>query len=77
MTVKAEKIGIPSELSIYLLSIVNASTIPGRILCGFIARKRGALNITIITTSFTVAVILAWAFVTDTQAYIIVSVLYG
>ncbi|THU92306.1 MFS general substrate transporter [Dendrothele bispora CBS 962.96] len=77
MTIKAEHIGISSDLSFYLVAIVNASTIPGRLICGLLARKYGALNLTFIATCCSVAFILAWAFVTDPLTYIIMSVCYG
>ncbi|THU94695.1 MFS general substrate transporter [Dendrothele bispora CBS 962.96] len=77
MTVKAENIGISSDLSFYLVAIVNATTVPGRLIFGFLARRYGALNLTFAATSSSVAFILAWAFVVDAPTYITMSICYG
>ncbi|KAF9008145.1 MFS general substrate transporter [Hymenopellis radicata] len=77
MTVKANQIGLSADLSFYLISIVNAATIPGRILCGFVANKFGALNLTIATTVLSVGFILGWAVTESRSTYIGMAICYG
>ncbi|KAF9458155.1 major facilitator superfamily domain-containing protein [Collybia nuda] len=77
MTVKALKIGISANISFYLIAIVNAATIPGRFLCGFMANRFGALNLTIITTILSVGFILGWAITESQSTYIGMAVCYG
>ncbi|KAE9393301.1 hypothetical protein BT96DRAFT_999549 [Gymnopus androsaceus JB14] len=77
MGIKAKNIGISSLLSAYLIPIVDAATIPGRILCGMAANRLGALNLTILTTMLSVGFILGWAITDSQNLYIVMSVCYG
>ncbi|KAF8903548.1 major facilitator superfamily domain-containing protein [Mucidula mucida] len=77
MTVKANQIGLSADLSFYLISIVNAATIPGRILCGLVANRFGALNLTIVTTVLSVGFILGWAITESQSTYIGMAICYG
>ncbi|KAF7800153.1 hypothetical protein EIP86_011399 [Pleurotus ostreatoroseus] len=61
LTVRAEALGIPTSLAFYMVPIVNGTTIFGRLSCGAVANKMGALNLTIASTLLTVGSIFAWA----------------
>lgn len=65
------------DLAKYLLSILNASSIPGRIVPSFVADKIGSLKTYIIISSFSGASILYWISVTNKAGNIAFSVLYG
>jgi MFS family permease len=67
-----------ANLSSYLLSILNAASIFGRILPGIIADKLGRFNVMIITTAFSAIIVLAlWLPSIGNAPIIVFCVLYG
>ncbi|EKD14231.1 hypothetical protein MBM_07461 [Drepanopeziza brunnea f. sp. 'multigermtubi' MB_m1] len=50
--------GMSASLSIYLIAILNAASIFGRILPGIIADRVGRFNVTVITTAFSAIIVL-------------------
>jgi MFS family permease len=67
-----------TNLSSYLLSILNAASIFGRILPGIIADKLGRFNVMIVTTAFSAVLVLALWLPSKANAPIIVfCALYG
>ncbi|KAF9066735.1 major facilitator superfamily domain-containing protein [Rhodocollybia butyracea] len=77
MTVKGINIGIQPNIAFYLVSIVNAATIPGRIIGGLVANRFGALNLTILTTILSVGFIIGWAVTESQSVYIGMAICYG
>ncbi|EKG15939.1 Major facilitator superfamily [Macrophomina phaseolina MS6] len=65
------------DLAKYLLSILNASSVPGRIVPSFMADKIGSLKTYIIISTFSGASILYWISVTNRAGNIAFSALYG
>jgi MFS family permease len=66
------------NLSFYLISIINAASIVGRILPGFLADKTGVFNIQFIFTSLMAISILAyWTPSTTESAIITFGIFYG
>lgn len=75
---QAQQNGMTTELSNYLVPILNATSIFGRILPGYLADKVGRFNVTIITTAFSAIIVLALWLPSRAPAPIIVFVLlYG
>ncbi|KAL1638032.1 hypothetical protein SLS58_009053 [Diplodia intermedia] len=65
------------NLASYLLSILNASSIPGRIVPSFVADWIGSLRCYIMISALSGASILYWISVTNTAGNVAFSVLYG
>jgi MFS family permease len=66
------------NLSSYLLSILNAASIFGRILPGVIADKLGRFNVMIATTAFSAIIVLAlWLPSSGNAPILVFCVLYG
>jgi MFS family permease len=67
-----------TNLSSYLLSILNAASIFGRILPGIVADKVGRFNVMIITTAFSAVIVLAlWLPSKGNAPILVFCVLYG
>ncbi|KAJ5351327.1 Major facilitator superfamily domain general substrate transporter [Penicillium brevicompactum] len=73
----AQSHGMSSHLSSYILSIVNAASVPGRILPGLAADKLGRYNILIINGACAGILLLCWIATSSNASIIIFSVLYG
>ncbi|KAJ5108444.1 Major facilitator superfamily domain general substrate transporter [Penicillium angulare] len=73
----AQSHGMGLQLSSYLLSILNAASVFGRILPGIVADRFGRFNILIFTSLCTGVLLLCWIKVTSNAAIIVFSVLYG
>lgn len=75
---QAEKEGMSENLAQYLASILNAASIFGRILPGFIADRLGRFNAMIVTTGFSAIIVLAlWLPAKGNAPIIVFSSLYG
>ncbi|KAG9231434.1 major facilitator superfamily domain-containing protein [Amylocarpus encephaloides] len=75
---QAQKNGMSTDLSIYLISILNAASIFGRILPGIAADRLGRFNTMITTCAFSAIIVLALWLPSSSNAPIIVfCVLYG
>ena len=72
-----EQADVADGLSSYLLSIINASSILGRLIPSFLADKIGALNIHVILAFATAIVCFGWAGIKDSAGIISFCVLYG
>ncbi|KAJ5950246.1 uncharacterized protein N7479_008659 [Penicillium vulpinum] len=81
--VEAQEDGINCELAGYLLTMLNAASLPGRILPGYLGDKLGRFNIIISMCALSAIVILAlWLPDTllspgNSAIYIVFSLLYG
>ncbi|KAI9731460.1 MAG: hypothetical protein M1818_007850 [Claussenomyces sp. TS43310] len=75
---QAQSIGMSSDLSTYLIAMLNAASIFGRILPGMLADRVGRFNVMVITTflSFILALAL-WLPAKGNAPVIVFSVLYG
>lgn len=73
----AQSHGMSSHLSSYILSIVNAASVPGRILPGLAADKLGRYNILIINGACAGILLLCWIATSSDASIIVFSVLYG
>jgi len=65
------------NLAFYMLSILNASSIFGRIIPNFIADKVGPLNVLIPATIVTAVLAFGWIGIHSTASLAVFSVLYG
>lgn len=69
--------GTSNNLAFYLLPILNATSIFGRILPNFLADKLGPLNIHTPAALATAILALAWIGIHNTSGYIALAALYG
>ncbi|KZT35627.1 MFS general substrate transporter [Sistotremastrum suecicum HHB10207 ss-3] len=74
---QAQTLGISPSFGTYLVAIVNGSTIIGRLTCGVVAVRFGALNLMIVSTTLAMVFTYAWAYTTTIPSYVVVSCLYG
>ncbi|KKA20232.1 hypothetical protein T310_5738 [Rasamsonia emersonii CBS 393.64] len=65
------------NLAFYLLSILNASSIVGRIIPNFLADKTGPLNMLIPTSAIAALLAFAWISIHNTAGLIVFCILYG
>lgn len=71
-------VGVSRRLSFYLLAMLNAASIPGRTLCGWLADRYGRLNVLIASTALAATVCLCvWTTVTGTAGVVVFALLYG
>ncbi|KAM0794111.1 major facilitator superfamily domain-containing protein, partial [Usnea florida] len=74
----AQHYGMSESLSNYQLPILNAGSVFGRIIPGYLGDRFGRFNVTIATTVFSTIIILAlWIPGTSNAAIIVFSILYG
>ncbi|KAL7810771.1 MFS general substrate transporter [Trichoderma aethiopicum] len=64
-------------LAAYLLPILNASSIPGRIIPGFVADRVGSLDTYVVVCALSSASVFYWISVTNAAGNIAFAVLYG
>ncbi|CAG7931576.1 unnamed protein product [Penicillium olsonii] len=78
IVLQSENAGISPHIAQYMLPIINAVSIPGRIIPGFLADKAGRFNVAILVAGFTSIFCLAlWIPGQSQGALIAFSVLYG
>ncbi|CAG8954951.1 hypothetical protein HYFRA_00008640 [Hymenoscyphus fraxineus] len=78
LPIYAQKHGMSAELSIYLISILNAASVFGRILPGIIADRLGRYNTMLCTTAFSAIIVLAiWLPSRGNAPIIVFCTLYG
>jgi MFS family permease len=68
---------MPENKAFYMLSILNAASIFGRIIPNFIADKMGPVNIIIPATVFTCLLAFGWVGIHSTAGLVIFCLLYG
>ncbi|GLA81173.1 hypothetical protein AtubIFM56815_004812 [Aspergillus tubingensis] len=73
--IKKHVIGEP--LAFYLVSILNAASVPGRIVPGLLALRLGPLNILLGSAIISGVLSLFWIAITDSGGLIAFAVLYG
>ncbi|KAK9380321.1 major facilitator superfamily [Kockiozyma suomiensis] len=69
--------GMEDKLSSYLLSILNAASVFGRVIPGMIADNVGRYNVLITTGSCTGILLLCWIAMTSNASIFVFAVLYG
>ncbi|KAI3391322.1 hypothetical protein diail_7513, partial [Diaporthe ilicicola] len=69
--------GMSSGLAFYLVAILNAASLPGRILPGIISDKLGRLNCLVLAAATTGIVILCWSRVHSNAAIIVWAAAFG
>ena len=70
-------VGISPGFAFYLLSITNASSGVGRVICGVLGDKLGALNVSAPFTLVCAIMTYAWPFATTKESLIAVGIIYG
>lgn len=70
-------LGESESFSIYLISILNAASLFGRILPGFIADRVGHFNVMVVAMVGSGLVIWCWTAVTSTAGLVVWSAVYG
>ena len=71
-------VGVSRRLSFYLLAMLNAASIPGRTLTGWLADRYGRLNVLVSATLLAAVVCLCvWTTVTGTAGVVVFALLYG
>ncbi|KAG4306559.1 hypothetical protein PORY_000547 [Pneumocystis oryctolagi] len=66
-----------SDFSAYYVSIINLSSIFGRVIPSFFADRKGPLNMLIVSTSCLVILTYAWIYIRTVAGLIVFSILYG
>ncbi|KAH7875005.1 major facilitator superfamily domain-containing protein [Lentinula edodes] len=69
--------GVSPDYSFYLVSIVNASSLLGRVVSGILVDKTGAINFIAPTTFLAGIVTFAWPFATSKSSLTAIAVTYG
>ncbi|KAK0463531.1 MFS general substrate transporter [Desarmillaria tabescens] len=75
--VSAVSLGISTDISFYLVAIVNCSSGVGRYIAGGLSDRYGPLNIMIPLTSFAAIFTYSWPFAPNQASLICVAILYG
>lgn len=73
----AQSKGIGIDMSVYLLSILNAGSVFGRVIPGLIADRYGALETIIVCTMISALLGYAWLAVQSLAGLVVISVIYG
>ncbi|CAD6572258.1 MAG: hypothetical protein ASARMPRED_005210 [Alectoria sarmentosa] len=66
-----------ARLAFYLLPILNAASVPGRIITGFLANTMGPVNMLIPTAVTTGILAICWMGIHNTGGLIVFAILYG
>jgi MFS family permease len=66
-----------TSLAFYLISILNASSVFGRIGSGFLADRVGTFNVQFIFSSLMAISVAVWTVCTDAKTIIVFAILYG
>lgn len=70
-------LGLNADMAFYMVSIINAASLPGRIIPGLLADKLGAFNIVILMTAFSGIVCMCWTTATRMGGIVVLSLAYG
>lgn len=70
-------LGLNADMGFYMVSIINAASLFGRVLPGFWADKIGPLNIMILCTLFSGIICMCWTEATTMVGIVFVSLAYG
>lgn len=68
---------IPDDLSFYMLAIINAATLFGRILPAFLAKRFGAIGLFTFSSVAGGVLVLSWAGIHNLPGFMVFCVLYG
>ncbi|KAF3089190.1 hypothetical protein TWF569_007268 [Orbilia oligospora] len=73
----ALNLGMSHSMSIYLVSILNGLSFPGRVLPGILADKLGRLNLMIVTPTITLLLIWCWLAIDSATGLIVLTAFFG
>jgi MFS family permease len=73
----AAKVGIPKANAFWLLAIINAGSLPGRVLPGFYADRVGAFNVMVPCACMTGILLFMWYVITTPTGIYIFAAMYG
>lgn len=73
----AEKAGMDQELAFYMLPVLNAASVFGRIIPNFFADKTGPLNMLIPTSGLAAILGFCWIAVDGTAGVVVFAIFYG
>ncbi|KAF3935375.1 hypothetical protein ABW20_dc0100326 [Dactylellina cionopaga] len=73
----ALNLGMSQSMSVYLVSILNGLSFPGRILPGIIADKLGRMNCIIVAPTVTAILIWSWLGVKDATGLVVLTAFFG
>ncbi|KAG2130497.1 MFS general substrate transporter [Suillus cothurnatus] len=77
MSVSAVEIGVPKNVSFYILAIANAASTFGRVSAGLLADRVGALNTMAAFTTVAGIMTFAWPFAKNEVQLMVISSIYG
>ncbi|KAG2349996.1 MFS general substrate transporter [Suillus weaverae] len=77
LSVSAVAIGVSKDFSFYMIAIANAASVLGRMPCGLLADKFGALNTMAVFTAVTGITTIAWPFAKDESQLIAIAAVHG
>jgi len=69
--------GLNADLGFYMVSIINAASLPGRILPGLLADKLGAFNMVIVATVVSGLICMCWTKAISIGGILVLSLAYG
>ncbi|KAL8948323.1 MAG: hypothetical protein Q9222_005484 [Ikaeria aurantiellina] len=72
-----DALAIPSSFSFYLVSIINAASVPGRIVPGWIAKKSGPVNMLMPASFISGILCFSWIGIHSASGLIVFAILYG
>jgi MFS family permease len=70
-------LGLDESLAFYMISIINAASLFGRILPGLLADKFGAYNMMILSAAFSGLICCCWTKATSMGGIVVLSLAYG
>jgi len=73
----AAQVGIPKANAFWLLAIINAGSLPGRVLPGFYADRVGAFNVMVPCACMTGILLFMWYVITTPTGIYIFAAMYG
>ncbi|KAG9311915.1 MFS general substrate transporter [Chiua virens] len=73
----AVQAGVSNDFALYLTAFANAASAVGRISCGYLADRVGAMNVMIPFTILVAVMTFVWPFVTSQGGLIAVALIYG
>jgi predicted MFS family arabinose efflux permease len=72
-----ERGNISADLSFYVLSLMNAGSMFGRIIPGMVADRIGTMNTLIICGPITLVLVFSWVVIHSTAGILVFSIMYG
>ncbi|KAG9316490.1 major facilitator superfamily domain-containing protein [Chiua virens] len=77
ISISAVQAGVSNDFAFYFTAFANAASAVGRLSCGYIADRVGALNVMIPFTFLVAVITFVWPFVTSKGGLIAIALTYG